>query len=956
MSDPSTDSTPKPDASTCSSCGVDLEPDSAPRGLCPRCLMAEAMAKTEAPEADGSEKPEPPEIEAVQAAFPQLKILELIGIGGMGVVYKARQKSLRRHVALKLLSPHRGDEPGFAERFAREAQALAALNHPNIVTVHDFGEADGFFYLLMEYVDGVNLRQATTTERFTPEQALAIVPPICEALQFAHDRGIVHRDIKPENLLLDKDGRVKVADFGIARILDQDPLEAESCDTSAALDAAGKDSDPGLTGDTKLGTPRYMAPEQSEHPDQVDHRADIYSLGVVFYEMLTGEAPGGRLTPPSSRVAVDVRLDEVVLRALADSPELRWQTAADLRTQVETIVSEQGSANSPEISLANVGPPPLRASSDASTTPTVTAPGVPASASAAAASSPPAPAATPPSTGGGVTVGNGCLIAGLISGAVFIVLLLVMLLVPRFYFSHQESDPKKAAAISETRSDLNVADAERRRARNLLSQHNAQFPGYKNLDENSRAAREGLELEKNLASAEQREQSLRARLAQLQRDAPPSRRLVAMNWIGLLVVLVFCGGITVLLWWLLAKKKKSAGCVVLALFALAIPVMLFALYFAGTTRAPTDHPAPGSRSSYGQDSEVIGRYILRRALVQSASPTGAGQKPRNEFICRIDAVELANGWELWLTHQHLHRVEGKLRTSGSGSSKIASGGQGHIDLNDLEWTEQLRNDIQSELQNKEEQVLTIRPGTPVRLLSVTDSKGEQLEINVELRPAPALLVQPATQPVHPRGGIGTRGGTSCLLAFNEILTVTGFDLVLETNGATAHFSSREQLASPNPSHAASPDPGLPRFSRTIIRQAGSLYFVFPRVGQFDTTSLLPDKGTSVKISQDREWKIFDITDLESRTPLMGENETGAPRERRRKFNHRVPHPTPIIPATQLLTLRQRSMPTMLHRIGLRARCSPKSEGCLHPVDRPFTYKAYSAIRTMKKAINNSVLP
>jgi serine/threonine protein kinase len=149
--------------------------------------------------------------------FPQLEILECLGRGGMGVVYKARQKSLNRIVALKLLAPERVADAKFAQRFTHEAQALAALNHPSIVTIYDFGQAGGFYFLLMEFVDGVNLRQAMKAGRFTPEQALAVVPPVCEALQYAHEHGIVHRDIKPENLLLDKEGRVKIADFGIAK-------------------------------------------------------------------------------------------------------------------------------------------------------------------------------------------------------------------------------------------------------------------------------------------------------------------------------------------------------------------------------------------------------------------------------------------------------------------------------------------------------------------------------------------------------------------------------------------------------------------------------------------------------------------------------------------------------------------------------------------------------------------
>jgi serine/threonine protein kinase len=136
-----------------------------------------------------------------------------------GCGLQSTPKNLGRLVALKLLAPERETDPQFAERFAREAQALAQLDHPHIVTVHDFGQTNGFFYLLMEFVDGVNLRQLLQSRKLTPEEALAIVPPLCEALQFAHERGIVHRDIKPENLLLAKDGRIKIADFGIARML-----------------------------------------------------------------------------------------------------------------------------------------------------------------------------------------------------------------------------------------------------------------------------------------------------------------------------------------------------------------------------------------------------------------------------------------------------------------------------------------------------------------------------------------------------------------------------------------------------------------------------------------------------------------------------------------------------------------------------------------------------------------
>jgi len=312
-------------SNTCPKCGVAL-PSTATAGLCPRCLMAEAMVPTQVDAEPAAQPPLPPE--QIAPHFPQLEILECLGRGGMGVVYKARQKSLSRIVALKLLAPERVRDTQFAERFTREAQALAALNHPNIVTIHDFGQAGGFYYLLMEFVDGVNLRQLLRTRKFTPEEALAIVPPLCDALQFAHDRGIVHRDIKPENLLLDKAGRVKVADFGIARMLG----------TADAGGKAGEPAAPENATQAAVGTPGYSAPEQKTNPQRVDSRADIYSLGVVFYEMLTGELPGKRIEPPSHKVQIDVRLDEVVLRALKQKPELRYQQASEVKTMVETIV------------------------------------------------------------------------------------------------------------------------------------------------------------------------------------------------------------------------------------------------------------------------------------------------------------------------------------------------------------------------------------------------------------------------------------------------------------------------------------------------------------------------------------------------------------------------------------------------------------------------------------------
>ena len=305
----------------CPHCGKHVDAD-APLGLCPECLIRSGFATGSAAASSTGGAFVPPTVDELRPLFPHLEILGIIGRGGMGAVYKARQTQLGRTVALKILAPARGADARFAERFRREARALARLGHPSIVTVHDSGEAGGLFYLLMEFVDGPNLRQLQAAHRLTPQEALAIVPPICDALQYAHAQGIVHRDIKPENILVDTQGRVKIADFGIAKML-----------------GADDDARP-LTGDNQaIGTPHYMAPEQIEKPETVDRRADIYSLGVVFYEMLTGELPIGRFDPPSRRVSVDVRLDEVVLRALEKQPERRYQQAGAMKTDVETIVS-----------------------------------------------------------------------------------------------------------------------------------------------------------------------------------------------------------------------------------------------------------------------------------------------------------------------------------------------------------------------------------------------------------------------------------------------------------------------------------------------------------------------------------------------------------------------------------------------------------------------------------------
>lgn len=334
------------DALTCPHCHAEL-PGNAPDGICPRCLLeaclapADAASAWETPAASADHAataPQPrgflpPDARLLATEFPQLEIQELVGQGGMGAVYRARQTKLDRDVALKIIRPESADDPTFAERFNREARTLARLNHPHIVSVHDFGEVSlpstdshaptrTLYYFVMEYVDGANLRQLMDRGDLDANQCLGLVRQICDALQFAHDEGIIHRDIKPENILVDRRGRVKIADFGLAKL------------------ASASDHDFTLTATHQvMGTPRYMAPEQMMGSRTVDHRADIYSLGVVFYEMLTGAIPAGHFSPPSTHAEIDPSLDDVVLRALAQAPDDRFQSVDEFRSSLETAGS-----------------------------------------------------------------------------------------------------------------------------------------------------------------------------------------------------------------------------------------------------------------------------------------------------------------------------------------------------------------------------------------------------------------------------------------------------------------------------------------------------------------------------------------------------------------------------------------------------------------------------------------
>jgi serine/threonine protein kinase len=261
----------------------------------------------------------PPSTEELDALIPGYKFLQFIERGGMGAVYKAVQKSLNRTVAVKLLPQVHRNKESFAERFKREAHALAQLNHPHIIGVHDFGETpDGQMYYVMEFVSGMDLQHLLKRDPPEPRQILTIITQVCEALQFAHEHGIVHRDIKPANILVDERGNVKVADFGLAKVMGQ-----QAVDYTAT----------GMT----IGTPDYIAPEALDQSKSIDHRADIYSLGVMIYELFTGHVPKGVWEPPSIRSGADKGIDAVVSKAMQNNPEKRYQHVRDMTQVLEKL-------------------------------------------------------------------------------------------------------------------------------------------------------------------------------------------------------------------------------------------------------------------------------------------------------------------------------------------------------------------------------------------------------------------------------------------------------------------------------------------------------------------------------------------------------------------------------------------------------------------------------------------
>jgi serine/threonine protein kinase len=314
---------------TCRRCGSRLG-TGVLASLCPQCLFQQGLGT---PCSCRPKSFVAPSLSSIASLVPGVELLELVGQGGMGAVYKGRQHLLNRLVAVKVLPATAADGGSIVSRFRREARVLARLNNPNVVAIYDYGSAGGLSYFTMDYVEGCTLRQMLKVGQLEPERAVDLFCQLCDGLQHAHERGVVHRDIKPENLLIDKRGRLKVADFGIATLKWDGPSNER----------------PTLEGQ-RIGTPYYMAPEQAQRPHTVDHRADIYSAGAVLYEMLTGVLPLGRFAPPSGKARIPLQMDMAVLGALETEASARYPSIEEFKAAVQSawgVLAADGKSRSP---------------------------------------------------------------------------------------------------------------------------------------------------------------------------------------------------------------------------------------------------------------------------------------------------------------------------------------------------------------------------------------------------------------------------------------------------------------------------------------------------------------------------------------------------------------------------------------------------------------------------------
>jgi serine/threonine-protein kinase len=265
------------------------------------------------------------------------RIIGQIGSGGMATVYKAYHEKLERHVAIKVMHTAFMQDPTFLARFEREAKIIARLDHPNIVPVFDYAEVEKQPYLVMKYLEGRTLKQTLIKKALTLPDILAILTPIADALDYAHRMGVLHRDIKPSNIILDNNGMPYLTDFGMARIAQ-----------------VGEST---ISADMMLGTPQYISPEQAMGRTDLDARTDLYSLGVVLYELIVGQVPFSGDTPYSvvhdhiyralplpSQINPEVpeQVEAVLVKALAKAPQERYQSAAELMNALRAALADSG--------------------------------------------------------------------------------------------------------------------------------------------------------------------------------------------------------------------------------------------------------------------------------------------------------------------------------------------------------------------------------------------------------------------------------------------------------------------------------------------------------------------------------------------------------------------------------------------------------------------------------------
>lgn len=278
-----------------------------------------------------------PEIDQLAPLFPAYHIEYLIATGGMGAVYRAVQKSLDRTVAIKILPREFSQDPAFCASFEAEAKSMARLNHPNLIGVYDFGAVDGMLFIIMEFVPGQSLFHCAHGHAVEPNEVIRLITGICLGLAHAHENGIIHRDIKPSNVLLDQNNEPKIGDFGLAH-----PV------------GTGHKEDAQI-----YGTPGYTAPEVVNAPQTVNHRADIFSIGVLIHELLTGKLPADDPRPASQIIHCDPRFDAIVNRATAEAPEMRYPNAHQIVADISQIQRSVVIAAAPPIRSPRLGPRPV---------------------------------------------------------------------------------------------------------------------------------------------------------------------------------------------------------------------------------------------------------------------------------------------------------------------------------------------------------------------------------------------------------------------------------------------------------------------------------------------------------------------------------------------------------------------------------------------------------------------